>query len=67
VGEADAERTVGDDLREGEIGSFDIEVSFHYLERRGEGAEEGVGGRIGEIAETEDRGDFVRSEELLEL
>lgn len=67
MGEADAERAVGDDLREGEVGGFDVEVALDDLEVGRDGAQEVVGGFVGQVAEAEDLGDFAGGEELLEL
>lgn len=67
MGEADAQRAVGDDLGEGEVGGLDVEVALDDLQVGGGAAQEVVRVLVGEITETEDLADFARGEELLEL
>ena len=56
-----------DDFGEGEVGGLGVEIALDDLEVRGHGAEVVVGFLVGQVAETEDLGDFVGGKELLEL
>lgn len=48
--EADTERAMTDDFRESEIGCFDVEIAFHYLQVGCDTAEEVVGFFVGQVA-----------------
>lgn len=65
--EADAERAVGDDLGEGEAGSFNVVAALDDLEIRCDGAQVFVGVAVGEVSEAEGLANLARCEELLEL
>ena len=65
--EANAQGAVGDDFRESEVRGLGVEIALDDLEVRGDGAEVVVGFLVGQVAETEDLGDFVGGEEFLEL
>lgn len=65
--EANAQGAMSDDLGEGKVGGLGVEIALDDLEVRGHGAEVVVGLLVSQVAETEDLGDFVGGEELLEL
>lgn len=52
MSEADAQRAVGDDLGEGEVGRLDIEVALDDLQVGSDAAQEVVGILVGKVTET---------------
>jgi hypothetical protein len=67
VREADAQRAVRDDFREGEVRRFDVEVAFDDLQVWRDAAQEFVGFAVRDVAEAQDLADFAGREEFLEL
>jgi hypothetical protein len=67
VREADAQRAVGDDAREREVGRLGVEVALDDLQVGRDGAQELVRVAVGEVAQAEDLADLTGREQLLEL
>lgn len=65
--EADAQASVGDDLRQGQRRGLDVEAALDDLEVRRDGAQVLVRRLVGQVAEAEGLGDLARGEELFEL
>lgn len=58
---------MSDDFGEGEVGGLGVKITLDDLEVRRDGAKVVIGFLVGQVAETEDLGDLVGGEELLEL
>ena len=67
VRETYAEVSVRDDFLVGQARRVGVEVAADYLQVGGYGAQEVEGGRVGQVAETEDLADFAGGEEFFEL
>lgn len=67
VCEAYAQRSMGDDLGEGEIWRFDVEIALDNLKVRRDTPQEFVRLSICDVAKAENLSDLARSKELLEL
>lgn len=67
VREADAQRAMRHDLGERQVGRFGVEVALDDLEVGRQRAQVVVCFLVGQVAETEDRADFVGCEEFFEL
>jgi hypothetical protein len=67
VREADAQRAVGDDARERQVGRFRVEVALDDLQVGCDGAQELVRVAVRQVAQAEDLADFTGAQQLLEL
>lgn len=67
MGKADAETAECNHFGERQVGRVGIEVALDQLQVRRERAQVVVRGLIGQVAQTEDRGEFIRRKEFLEL
>jgi hypothetical protein len=65
--EAYAQRPVGDDLGESEVGCFDVEIALDDLQIRRNAAQKLVCLSVCDVAKAKDLSDLARRQELLEL